>query len=255
MKLPPAEVAVVLGSGLSDVATKLVDAPGIPYSDIDGFPVSTVVGHSGTLHAGSAGGREVLVFAGRVHLYEGHDVNTVVTPIRMAIASGCRTIILTNAAGWISDHLSTGDICVISDHLNLTGMNPLTGPEPDATKRFIDMTNAYDRKLCALAHDVDPDLKDGVYGGLTGPTYETPAEVKMLRTLGADMVGMSTVLETIAARHAGARVLGISVLTNKAAGSTGEPVFHDEVTEMGLRVSGRLAKLVAGVLSRLGEAD
>jgi purine-nucleoside phosphorylase len=251
MKLPASDVAIVLGSGLSTVAARLAPGEPIPYSQLDGFPVSGVPGHEGSLRVGENSGHRVLVFGGRVHMYEGHDAETVVIPVRQAIAAGCGTIILTNAAGSIPEWLRAGDLCLISDHLNLTGSNPLRGPEPDPTWRFIDMVDAYDPRLRALAREVDPNLKEGVYAGLPGPTYETPAEVKMLRTLGADMVGMSTVLETIAARHMGAKVLGFSVITNKAAGLTGDPVTHEEVMEMGKNVGERLGNVIQGVLERL----
>lgn len=244
-------VAVVLGSGLSDLASSLVASEPISYKKIDGMPVTTVVGHEGALFAGEVTGVPTLVFAGRAHLYEGHDAATVTFPVRAAVASGCDIIVVTNAAGAIDESLEIGAPCLISDHLNLTGVNPLTGPSEEGRERFLDLTQVYDAELRALAREVDPELKEGVYAGMSGPTYETPAEIRMLKTLGADLVGMSTVLEAIMARHLGARVLGISVVSNLAAGLSSEPLTHDEVTAAGAGALSRLEKLVGGVIERL----
>jgi len=245
-------VAVVLGSGLSELGRSLVAGKVVPYSSIEGMPQSTVAGHEGSLYCGDVSGVPTLVFAGRVHLYEGHSPRVVTRWVRSAVDAGCETIVLTNAAGGINPEFEVGAPCLISDHINLTGTNPLLGPNDDAVgPRFLDQTEVYDRRLRALAHDVDPDLLEGVYAGLIGPTYETPAEVRMLRGLGADLVGMSTVLEAIQARYLGATVLGISVVTNQAAGISPEPLSHAEVADAGRRAATRLEKLLRRVIERL----
>ncbi len=243
---------MILGSGLSDVAAALVEATPIPYSQIEGMPTSGVVGHSGSLHAGDVGGTPTLVFAGRVHLYEGRSMEEVTYPVRAAIGAGCSVIVLTNAAGGIDPTLEVGAPCMISDHLNLTGVTPLFGPNDDSLgPRFLDQTHAYDTALRALALAADPALREGVYAGLLGPTYETPAEVRMLRALGADLVGMSTVNENIIARYLGARVLGISVVSNLAAGISPAPLSHEEVAAAGKGAAARMEHLLRGVLSSL----
>jgi purine-nucleoside phosphorylase len=244
--------AVVLGSGLSDLAASLVGGTPIPYSEIDGIPASAVEGHEGALYAGGVQGVPTLVFAGRAHLYEGHDASAVTKWVDAAVECGCSAIVLTNAAGGINPQLEVGSPCLISDHINMTGANPLVGLDDPGGNRFLDMTEVYDADLRALARAVDPGLKEGVYAGLLGPSYETPAEVRMLAGLGADLVGMSTVLEAIRARYLGARVLGISVVTNRAAGLSPEPLRHDEVAEAGRRAAARLETLLAGVISQLG---
>jgi purine-nucleoside phosphorylase len=245
-------VAVVLGSGLSDLARSLTGAEPLPYSSIDGVPQSSVAGHEGALYAGDIEGVATLVFAGRVHLYEGHDARLVTAAVRAAVQAGCEVVVLTNAAGAIREDLEVGAPCLIADHINLTGQNPLVGPNDDsAGPRFLDLSHAYDPALRDLARTIDPSLQEGVYAGLTGPTYETPAEVRMLRTLGADLVGMSTVLEAIAARYLGARVLGLSVVTNPAAGIGDRPLHHDEVKAAGAGAAKRLEALLAGVIARL----
>ncbi|MFP5298453.1 MAG: purine-nucleoside phosphorylase [Actinomycetota bacterium] len=246
------KAAVVLGSGLSSLAGSLVGREAIPYSEIEEMPTSGVVGHEGALYAGEVGSTPTLVFAGRVHLYEGREMTEVTYPVRAAIGAGCDVIVLTNAAGGIDPTMEVGAPCLISDHLNLTGRTPLFGPNDDSLgPRFLDQTEAYDSSLRQLAREVDPSLREGVYAGLLGPTYETPAEVKMLRTLGADLVGMSTVNECIAARYLGARVLGISVVSNLAAGISEKPLSHDEVSEAGRRAAARLERLLRGVLEEL----
>jgi purine-nucleoside phosphorylase len=246
------KAAVVLGSGLSALATSLVGGDGIPYAEVEGMPQSTVEGHEGSLFFGDIGRNPVLVFAGRVHLYEGRTTREVTYPVRAAIGAGCDAIVLTNAAGGIREGLDVGAPCLIADHLNLTGQSPLTGPNDDAVgPRFLDLTDVYDPNLRELAHSIDPDLKEGVYAGLPGPTYETPAEVKMLRTLGADLVGMSTVIEAIAARYLRARVLGISVVTNLAAGISPTPLSHDEVAMAGMLATERLGRLLHRLLADL----
>ena len=247
-----AKVAVILGSGLSDVAARLIDAEAIPYSTIEGMPTSSVQGHEGSLYAGEVEGVPTLVFAGRVHLYEDRTPAEVTYAVRAAVGAGASTIILTNAAGATTDALEIGAPCLIADHLNLTGQNPLTGANDDKVgPRFLDLTEVYSARLRDLAREIDPELQEGVYAGLPGPSYETPAEVRMLRSLGADLVGMSTVHEAIAARYLGAEVLGISVVSNKAAGLTGEPLTHDEVTAAGKGAADRLHGLLAGVIPKL----
>lgn len=244
------KAAVVLGSGLSDLAASMIAGDPIPYPEIEGMPSSGVAGHQGSLYAGDVGDVPTLVFAGRVHLYEGRDIAEVTYPVRAAIGAGCDVIVLTNAAGGINDSLEVGAPCLISDHINLTGRTPLFGPNDDAVgPRFLDLTEAYDRDLRALAKKIDPSLHEGVYAGLLGPTYETPAEVKMLRTLGADLVGMSTVNECIAARYLGARVLGISVVSNLAAGISPTPLSHEEVSAAGKKAASRLADLLRTFLT------
>ncbi|CAN5260010.1 purine-nucleoside phosphorylase [soil metagenome] len=244
--------AVILGSGLGSLAASLAGGEPIPYSGIPGMPVSTVQGHEGALYSGDIEGTAILAFAGRVHLYEGRSEAEVTFAIRLAANLGCETVVLTNEAGGINPELPVGAPSLISDHLNLTGTNPLIGPNDDAVgPRFLDLTEVYDAGLRALASSVDPDLRSGVYAGLTGPTYETPAEVRMLGTMGADLVGMSTVLEAIVGRYLGMRVLGISVVTNPAAGLTPEPLSHDEVAAAGRRAADRLDRLLRGVLAKL----
>lgn len=244
-------IAIVLGSGLSALAKSLVGGEPTPYSAIEGMPAAAIEGHEGALYAGEVSGVPVAAFAGRVHMYEGHSPQIATHAIRQVVEEGCEIVILTNAAGGIDPDLDVGAPCLISDHLNLTGTNPLIGPHDKRGPRFLDLSEVYDRELRALAHSVDDDLKEGVYAGLMGPTYETPAEVRMLRVLGAALVGMSTVLEAIAARYLGARVLGISVVTNLAAGLSAEPLSHDEVAAAGRGAAARLERLLAGVIAKL----
>jgi len=202
-------------------------------------------GHTGQVLSVGIGGHRVLVLAGRVHAYEGYDLQHVVHPVRTARAAGARVVVLTNAAGGVRVDLTVGQPVLISDHLNLTARSPLVGAQ------FVDMVDAYSPRLRALAHEVDPGLAEGVYAGLPGPHFETPAEIRMLRTLGADLVGMSTVHEVIAARAAGAEVLGVSLVTNMAAGITGEPLSHVEVLETGAASAARMGALLADVVARL----
>ncbi|MGI8709066.1 MAG: purine-nucleoside phosphorylase [Actinomycetota bacterium] len=245
------KVAVVLGSGSSGLAREIVGGDPISFADVEGLHASTVAGHEGALYAGDVSGVPTLMFAGRVHLYEGHGPRAVTSAVETAIGAGCDTIVLNNAAGGINLDLDVGAPALISDHLNLTGQNPLMGEHDEREPRFPDLTNLYDAELRNLARSIDPDLKEGVYAGLTGPTYETPAEVTMLKALGADLVGMSTVLEAIMARYLGAKVLGISVVTNYAAGTTPEPLSHEEVTAASRQAAARLMSLLRGVLERL----
>jgi purine-nucleoside phosphorylase len=250
------DVAIVLGSGLGHLADRLQGARRTPYGEIAGFPVTTIVGHQGELVAGTLGGRLVLVQSGRFHLYEGHAVETVVLPIRAFAALGIRTLILTNAAGGIRRTFSRGALMMIADHINLTFRNPLIGPLLPAEERFPDMSEPYDAGLRAMAREVARErgiaLEEGVYVQLLGPTYETPAEVRMVERLGADALGMSTAVEVIAARARGMRCLAFSTITNPAAGITGERLSHAEVMEVAARVGGDLERLVEGVVSASG---
>lgn len=235
----------MLGSGLAPVARSLTGAEPIPYSSIEGWPRTRVPGHEGALYAGEIDGTAAIVLAGRVHLYEGHPSSVVTHAVDEVVAAGCRTVVLTNAAGGIDPSFAVGEPVLISDHLNLTGSNPLIGGPA-----FVDMTAVYDPELRALARRVDPGLKEGVYAGVLGPAYETPAEIRMLATMGADLVGMSTVHEAVAAHALGARVLGISVVTNRAAG-LGAPLDHAEVQRAGARAAERMEALLRGVVAGL----
>jgi purine-nucleoside phosphorylase len=246
---------LVLGSGLGGLADEIQDAVRIPYGEIPGFPHSTVVGHAGALVAGTWEGVEVLAMQGRFHLYEGWEPVTVARPIRVARALGAQTLLVTNAAGGVRDGLAPGDLMLISDHVNLTGHNPLLGPVFEGELRFPDMSVAYDAEFRAVAREVAAELEipleEGVYAAMLGPSYETPAEIRMLRAIGADAVGMSTVPEVIVARAVGLRVLGLSCITNLAAGLGHETLSHDEVMEVGARVRDRLAALVRAILPRV----
>ena len=244
--VPTHDVAVVLGSGWAPA----VDALGtptatVPMAELPGFSAPTAAGHGGRILSIPVGERRVLVLLGRIHAYEGHDLSAVVHPVRTACAAGVRTVVLTNAAGGLRPEYRVGQPVLISDHLNLTARSPLVGAQ------FVDLVDAYSPALRALAREVDPTLAEGVYAGLPGPHYETPAEIRMLRTLGADLVGMSTVHETIAARAEGAAVLGLSLVTNLAAGMTGEPLSHDEVLTAGRRSATAMGSLLAAVIARL----
>ena len=254
--LGQADIAVVLGSGLGDYVEALTDARMIPYSEIPGFPMSTVAGHAGELWAGMLHGKRVLMMRGRFHSYEGHPLNDVVLPIRAMARMGVQDVILTNAAGAVNVDFAPGDLMLITDFINFSGKNPLTGPNVDELgPRFPDMSRAYDKRLRAIAAEAALErgitLREGVYAWFNGPTYETPAEIRMARVLGADAVGMSTVPETIAAVHAGMRVLGVSCLTNMAAGILDAPLSHQEVVETGERVRGTFRELLDGVIEKL----
>lgn len=248
-------VGIVLGSGLGPLADQVTDAVRIPYTEIPGFHAPTVPGHKGELVCGLLGGKTVLCQSGRFHAYEGHSADTTVLPIRMFGALGIGTVILTNAAGGVNRSFGPGTLMLITDHINLTGRNPLVGPQREGETRFPDMTTAYDKELRALAKRVAKDRKislaEGVYMGLLGPTYETPAEVKVVATLGGDAVGMSTVLEVIAARARGMRCLGISTITNAAAGISAQELNHSEVMEVAARVGQDLGRLVEGIVAGL----
>ncbi|BBY79790.1 purine-nucleoside phosphorylase [Mycolicibacterium pulveris] len=240
------DVAVILGSGWAPAADQFGDPVAVvPVAELPGFTPPTAQGHGGRLLSTRIGERRVLVFVGRIHAYEGHDLYHVVHPVRAGCATGVHTMLLTNAAGGLRDDFEVGQPVLISDHLNLTGRSPLVGPQ------FVDMVDAYSPRLRAVAREIEPTLTDGVYAGLFGPQYETPAEIRMLRTLGADLVGMSTVHETIAARAAGAEVLAVSLVTNLAAGMTGEPLNHEEVLAAGRRSATQMGALLADVIARL----
>ena len=248
-----ADTAVVLGSGLGDFGSVLNDAREIPYRDIPGFPRTTVAGHAGKMIAGMLGEKKVLLMSGRFHSYEGHSMADVTLPVRVMKRLGVKNLILTNAAGGINADFAAGCLMLITDFINLSGKNPLTGPNLDAFgPRFPDMSNAYDRALRTItqirASELGIDLRRGVYCWMNGPTYESPAEVRMAMILGADAVGMSTVPETIVARHCGMKVLGISCITNMAAGLTDKPINHQEVIETGRRVRGDFAALLTAVI-------
>lgn len=249
------DVAVVLGSGWRPAAEQMGETVAeVAATDLPGFPESTVPGHGGTVRSLRTGrDRRVLAFLGRVHGYEGNDPATVVHGVRMAHAAGCSVVVLTNAAGGVREGLHVGQPVLVADHLNLTGQSPVAGalPADGVPARFVDLTDAYALRLRVLAREVDPTLAEGVYAGLPGPHYETPAEIRMLRTLGADLVGMSTVWEAIAARHLGLEVLALSLVTNLAAGLSGEPLAHDEVLAAGRQAAERMGALLAEVVDRL----
>ncbi len=253
------QVVMVLGSGLGSFAETLVDATAIPYEEIPNFARVTVPGHAGRLVIGKvAGGASPVVAAlsGRIHLYEGHPIDDVVFNVRALLRAGARTLMVTNAAGGIAPGLAPGDLALLTDHLNLTARSPLAGPNQAALgPRFPDMTDAYDPALRTVALEcaasLGQTLRAGVYAGLLGPSYETPAEIRMLRAMGADLVGMSTVPEVIAARHMGARVLGLSCVTNLAAGVSSSPLSHAEVEETAGLARGRFVALLQAVLRRL----
>jgi purine-nucleoside phosphorylase len=250
-------VALVLGSGLGALADDLNDARACPFQDIPGMAASGVVGHAGRMVSGVLDGVNVVAMQGRLHPYEGHELSTVVLGVRAMLKLGADTLIVTNASGGLDPALAPGSLLAIEDHINLTGKNCLVGPN-DASlgPRFPDMSAAYDRELFALAHEVAKEqgvpLARGVYAAVLGPTYETPAEVRMLRMLGCSAVGMSTVQEVIAARHMGARVLGLSCVTNLATGLSDHPLSHAEVESTAKASAATLKKLVRGVVQRVG---
>lgn len=249
-------VALTLGSGLSGYADSLPGAIALPYASIPEFPTPSVEGHGGTLVSAEFPGGNALIFAGRVHFYEGRPLSDLVFGVRVAIHSGCETVILTNAAGGCGEGLKPGDLVLLRDHLNLTGQNPLYGPNDDRLgPRFPDMSTVYPTALRdrakAAARRAGSELGEGIYAWFTGPSYETPAEVEMARRMGADLVGMSTVPEAIAARHMGADVIGISLVTNYAAGMTDQPLSHEEVTETADLAKDRFTSIVDELLREL----
>jgi purine-nucleoside phosphorylase len=240
------DVAVVLGSGWAPAASALGEPiAAVAMAELPGFTPPSAQGHRGQVLSLRIGAHRVLVLLGRIHAYEGHDLRHVVHPVRTACAAGVHTVVLTNAAGGLRPDYAVGQPVLISDHLNLTARSPLVGAQ------FVDLVDAYSPRLREIARQIDPTLHAGVYAGLPGPHYETPAEIRMLRTLGADLVGMSTVHETIAARAAGAQVLGVSLVTNLAAGMTGKPLSHEEVLEAGRQSATRMGSLLSAVIARV----
>ena len=249
-------IAIVLGSGLGGLAADIDAVAAIPFRDIPGFPTATVAGHAGTLIAGRLEGTCVVALAGRFHMYEGHDARLAAFPARVVHALGARTLIVSNAAGGVNRLWSPGDLMLIRDHINLMFRNPLIGPVEDGDVRFPDMSDPYDPHLADVARRVAVEqglsLREGVYAGLLGPTYETAAEVRMLGLLGADAVGMSTVPEVIVARAIGMKVLGFSCITNLACGLSNTPITHAEVLETTARAADTFKRLVSGVVGTLG---
>lgn len=248
-----AKIAVILGSGLGAFDEALSDTREIAYSDIPGFPRTTVPGHAGKFITGQYRGTRVMLMSGRFHSYEGWDMRDVTLPVRVMALMGVETLIVTNAAGGVNTSYSPGDLMLISDFINLSGLNPLRGENLDAFGvRFPDMSHAYDESLRNIAKSaaskLDITLREGVYCWMNGPCYETPAEIRMIRILGADAVGMSTVPETIVARHCGMRVLGVSCITNMAAGVLNQPISHAEVMETGVRVREKFRRVLLSVI-------
>jgi len=250
-------VGIVLGSGLGGLADSLTEVIEIPFADLPGWPAASAPGHAGTLLLGHLERVPVVCLKGRLHLYEGHGERLVVEPVLLMGRLGAEAVVLTNAAGGVNVDYPAGTLMLISDHLNLTGRNPLMGPNDDALgPRFPDLVDAWSPRLRRLmrraATDQDIGLEEGIYAGLTGPTYETPAEVRMLRTLGADSVGMSTVLEAIAARWAGIEIVGVSLVTNPGAGLTGQPLSHAEVLAAAADAGPRFTALIRRFVSLMG---
>ncbi|MGW4828624.1 purine-nucleoside phosphorylase [Amycolatopsis japonica] len=239
------DIAVVLGSGWRPAADVIGEPEAeIPLGELPGFAAPGAVGHGGTVRSVRVGEKRALILLGRTHFYEGKGIDRVVHNVRTAAAAGAKTVLLTNAAGGLREGFRVGQPVLISDHLNLTARSPIVGAN------FVDLTDLYSKRLRDIAREIDPSLEEGVYAGLTGPHFETPAEIHMLRTLGADLVGMSTVLEAIAARAAGVEVFGLSLVTNLAAGMTGEPLNHEEVLEAGRQSATRMGTLLKELVSR-----
>ncbi|AGM03494.1 Purine nucleoside phosphorylase [Amycolatopsis japonica] len=239
------DIAVVLGSGWRPAADVIGEPEAeIPLGELPGFAAPGAVGHGGTVRSVRVGEKRALILLGRTHFYEGKGIDPVVHNVRTAAAAGAGTVLLTNAAGGLREGFRVGQPVLISDHLNLTARSPIVGAN------FVDLTDLYSKRLRDIAREIDPSLEEGVYAGLTGPHFETPAEIRMLRTLGADLVGMSTVLEAIAARAAGVEVFGLSLVTNLAAGMTGEPLNHEEVLEAGRQSATRMGTLLKELVSR-----
>lgn len=249
------ETGIILGSGLGDIAEE-IEGVRISYSEIPGFGESSVAGHAGQLVIGKLAGKNVVAMQGRFHFYEGHPLSSVIFPVRVMKLLGIKTMIVTNAAGGVNKSFIPGDLMIIEDHLNLLGTNPLIGKNyDDLGPRFVDMSYTYNKELISIteqtAQDLNIKLQKGVYAALTGPTYETPAEVRMLRILGADAVGMSTVPEVIIANHMGLKILGISCITNMAAGILDQPLNHQEVIETSNRVKEKFIKLVKLIIEKI----
>ena len=250
------DAVLVLGSGLGSYADRFSDATTVSYSDIPGFPQPKAVGHAGMASSVSVGSKKILIYAGRAHAYEGHDMETIVLPVRAAVAAGAQTVILTNACGGLADGLKPGDLTVLRDHINMTTRNPLVGPNDERLgTRFPDLTEAYDRELrtkaMAVAVKQGYEMAESVYAWWLGPSFETPAEITMLGRLGADVVGMLTVPEVIAARHMGARVAGFSLVTNYASGMSGQPLSSEEVMETADSVRPRIESFMDAFLAEL----
>src|SRR5215207_2700536 len=253
---PAPDIAIVLGSGLGEFTKALADAVVCAYADVPHWPASAVVGHAGELVVGTIRGKRVAALSGRVHYYEGHDMRMVTFGVRALAAYGVRTVILTNAAGGINLHFKPGTLMVMDDHINMLGSNPLVGANDERFgPRFPDMTEVYSNRLRHIAVEaaaaLGQRLARGVYVAVHGPSYETPAEIRFFRTIGADAVGMSTVPEAIVARHMGLEVLGISCITNPAAGVLPTPLVHDEVMEVARRVTGEFSSLLEGIIERV----
>jgi purine-nucleoside phosphorylase len=254
------QLGIVLGSGLGTLADALLNATSIPFSAMPGWPSASAPGHAGKLLLGHLEGVPVVCLQGRLHLYEGHSERLVVEPVLLMRRLGAKSVVLTNAAGGVNDRYPSGTLMLIGDHLNLTGRNPLVGSNTDMLgPRFPDLVDAWSPRLRALmrraAEEEGISHEEGVYAGLLGPTYETPAEVRMQRTLGADAVGMSTVLEAIAARWAGLEIVGVSLVTNPGAGVTGEPLTHDEVLAAAAEAGPRFAALIRRFVRLVAETD
>ncbi|MEW9669660.1 purine-nucleoside phosphorylase [Ammoniphilus sp. 3BR4] len=250
------EIGLILGSGLGVLAEEITSPKAIPYHEIPHFPASTVEGHKGQLVVGQLRGKNVVAMQGRFHFYEGYSLDTVTFPVRVMAAIGVKKIIVTNAAGGVNTSFEPGDLMIIEDHLNMTGRNPLIGANDDRLGvRFPDMSEAYSKELIGLAEQAAAEqgipLRRGVYAGLTGPSYETPAEIRMLRSIGADAVGMSTVPEVIVARHSGMMVLGISCISNMAAGILPQPLSHGEVMETAEKAKEKFLGLVQGIIEKI----
>jgi purine-nucleoside phosphorylase len=249
-------VLLVLGSGLGSIADELDDAVRIPFADIPGFAPATVEGHRGVVVAGTLEGTECVALQGRYHLYEGHPPEALTLPVRALAAIGARTLIVTNAAGGLNRSFRVGDLMLIDDHINLMWQNPLIGTHVPGDARFPDMSQPYDLELRAIAHTVARQLGvtlvSGTYCANSGPSYETPAEIRMFQRLGADAVGMSTVPEVLVARALGVRVLGVSLITNQASGMSGEPLNHEEVIAAGSEARGRFSALLRGIVREVG---
>ncbi|MDB1087037.1 purine-nucleoside phosphorylase [Streptomyces sp. ACA25] len=241
------DVALVMGSGWAPAADALGERPDheFPVTELPGFPPPAVAGHVGNVRSYRVGDKRALVFLGRTHFYENRDVNAVAHGVRTAVAAGCKTLVLTNGCGGLREGMRPGQPVLISDHINLTAASPVLGAN------FIDLTDLYSPRLRALCKEIDPSLEEGVYVQVPGPHYETPAEITMVRAIGGDLVGMSTVLEAIAAREAGAEVLGLSLVTNLAAGITGEPLNHEEVLRAGRDSAVRMGALLSQLLRRV----
>jgi purine-nucleoside phosphorylase len=248
------KIGVILGSGLGGLAKDVVDATRIPYGDIPGFRRSTAPGHAGELVVGALSGTDVAVMNGRLHHYEGYDIAEIGFPVRVLRAWGVRTLIITNACGGLNPAFKAGDLMVINDHINFMGVNPLRGPNDDSLgPRFVDMVGTYTEDLRKLAHEVDDDLREGIYIAVAGPNYETPAELRMMRGFGADAVGMSTVPEVLVARHMAMDILAIATVTDMATGIPGqiEHVTAESVLEVANRAGKRLGELIKGVIARM----